>query len=104
MDKYWPYGLPEPEQKVSLLNEPNERFRDTGTATLLHRWPSIPLRAMLGDCLAQTQQLLARLEAGLVLPKGVCREEYEAVLRALYCRTADQIRVLQDALALEGLE
>jgi len=35
-DKYWPRDIPEPEQKVSLLNEPIA-FRDTGEATVLHR-------------------------------------------------------------------
>jgi hypothetical protein len=53
---------------------------------------------------AQLQQLLARLEGPVYLARDAPRAECEAVVRQLYLRTQDQIRVLQDALALEGLE
>jgi hypothetical protein len=100
-DRYRPRAIADPA--VSLINEPLV-WRDIGDAAVLRRWADIPLRGMLGDALALAQQLLARLEAGLVLPKDVCRQEYEATIRQLYLRTQDQVRVLQDALALEELE
>jgi hypothetical protein len=92
-------------QPVSLLNEVVE-YRDRGLATVLHRWPKqVPLRAVLLDALAQTQLLLARLDAGVYLAQdaAVCGRA-EVTLRELYLRTQDQVRVLEDALALDLLE
>jgi hypothetical protein len=89
---------------VSLLNETVE-YRDRGLATVLHRWPrELPLRAVLLDALAHTQLLLARLEGGVYLAKDAAGRRAEETIRQLYLRTQDQVRVLEAALELEGLE
>ena len=65
VDKYWPRDIAEPEQKVSLLNEPLI-FRDTGNAAVLRKWPKArPLHAVIAECLANIELLLAQLEAGV---------------------------------------
>ena len=64
MDK-WPHDIAEPEQKVSLLNEPIA-FRDTGDAAVLRRWPKArPLHAVVAETLANVELLLGQLEAGV---------------------------------------
>jgi hypothetical protein len=93
----------EPPQRVSLLNEMPE-YRDRGETTVLHRWPrAIPLRAVLKDALANLEVLLSRLEGGVRCPEDV-RAHYETVIRELYLRSQDQVRVLRDALELVELE
>jgi hypothetical protein len=68
-DRYRPRQIE--DEAVSLVNEEPE-FRDREGATVLRRWPKIPLRAVLADTLAQTQSLLARLEGGVY---GATRSE-----------------------------
>jgi hypothetical protein len=100
-DRYRPRAIDDPA--ISLLNEPIA-FRDTGEATLLHRWPKQPpLRAMIKDALAHVEVLLSRLESGVYCPADV-RAHYEVTIRELYLRSQDQVRVLRDALELVELE
>jgi hypothetical protein len=102
-NRYRPQRFDEDPPPVSLLNEVPE-YRDRSSATVLHRWPrELPLRAVLLDCLAQTQLLLGRLESGVYLAKDAAgrRAESETTIRALYLRTQDQVRVLEAALELD---
>jgi hypothetical protein len=74
-NRFRPRRYDEDAPPVSLLNETVE-YRDRGLATVLHRWPKeLPFRAVLLDALAQTQLLLARLEAGVYLTKDAARRE-----------------------------
>jgi hypothetical protein len=101
-DKYRPRQLDEIEgNDVSLINEP---VRREGALTHARWWSTHSLRAILAENLANAELLLDRLQAGVHVPTDVCRADYEATIRQLYLRSHDQIRVLQDALALEGLE
>ena len=101
-DRYRPRTLDDAEPP-SLINEPIA-FRDTGSAAVLRRWPkAMPLRALLGDCLAQTQSLLASLECGVQVPADQ-RLHYEAQLRQLFLRSQDMVRILQDCMELAELE
>ena len=99
VDKYWPRDIAEVEQKVSLLNEPIA-FRDTGDATLLHRWPKgRPLHAVIAECLANVELLLGQLEAGVRVA-----DNQRGLIRDLYVATQRQREVLLAALRLEELE
>jgi len=98
-DKYWPRDIPEPEQKVSLLNEPIA-FRDTGEATVLHRWPKgRPIHAVIAETLANVELLLAYLESGVRVP-----DNQRAMVRELFVATQRQREVLSAALRVEELE
>jgi hypothetical protein len=98
-----PRDIAEPQQKVSLLNEMPE-FRDREGTTVLHRWPrQPPLRTAIKDALAHVELLLSRLECGVYCPADV-RAAYETVVRELYLRSQDEVRVLQAALELVELE
>ena len=101
-NRFRPRRYDEDAPPVSLLNETVE-YRDRGAATVLHRWPrELPLRAVLHDALAQTQLLLARVEAGVYLAKDAAgQQRSEETIRQLFCRTQDQVRVLEAALDLE---
>jgi len=98
--RYWPRTIDDPA--TTLINE-EPVFRNRDGATVLHRWPSIPLRAVLADALATTEALLTRLESGVKMPDDV-RLHYETAIRELYLQTQDQVRVLRDALELVELE
>jgi len=99
VDRYWPHGIPEPEQKASLLNEPIA-FRDTGDARVLHRWPKgRPLHAVVAECLANVELLLGQLEAGVRVT-----DNQRDLVRQLYVATQRQREVLAAALRLEELE
>ena len=99
VDKYWPYDIPAPEQKVSLLNEPIA-FRDTGDAHLLHRWPKgRPIHAVIAETLANVELLLGQLEAGVRVA-----DNQRDLVRQLYVATQRQREVLLAALRLEELE
>ena len=99
VDKYWPHDIPEPEQKVSLLNEPIS-YRDTGDATVLRRWPKArPLHAVIAETLANVELLLGQLEAGVRVA-----DSQRDLVRQLYVATMRQREVLAAALRLEELE
>ena len=113
VDKYWPRDIAEPEQKVSLLNEPFI-FRDTGNAAVLRKWPKArPLHAVIAEMLANVELLLGQLEAGvrvadnqrdLVRQLYVSTQRQREVVRLLYVATRHQVRALAATLELEGLE
>jgi hypothetical protein len=52
------------------------------------------------EALTNTQGLLSRLEAGVVVP----RDQHRETVRALYVATRRQVRALAATLELEGLE
>jgi len=99
VDKYWPRDIAEPEQKVSLLNEPLI-FRDTGNAAVLRKWPKArPLHAVIAETLANVELLLGQLEAGVRVA-----DNQRDLVRQLYVSTQRQREVLLAALRLEELE
>ena len=55
---------------------------------------------MLVESLNSTQALLARLEAGVTVPRDQQRE----IVRLLYVATRHQVKALTACLELEGLE
>ena len=58
------------------------------------------LHAVLCEALTNTQALLARLEAGVTVP----RVEQREVIRLLYVATRHQVKALAAVLELDGLE
>ena len=80
----------------SLLNEPlppdNVRTLAQPKARSFH--------AVLCEALIDAQALLARLEAGVMVPRDQQRE----VVRSLYMATRNQVRALIATLELQGLE
>ena len=56
--------------------------------------------AVLCEALTNTQALLTRMEAGVVVP----REQQREVVRLLYVATRHQVKALTACLELEGLE
>ena len=108
VDKYWPRDIAEPEQKVSLLNEPLI-FRDTGNAAVLRKWPKArPLHAVIAETLANVELLLGswRVELLLGLLEAGVRvaDNQRDLVRQLYVATQRQREVLLAALRLEELE
>jgi hypothetical protein len=98
-DKYWPRDIAEPEHKVSLLNEAMT-FRNTGEARVLHKWPKgRPLHAVIAECLANVELLLAHLHAGLRVA-----DNQRGLVRDLFVQTQRQREILTAALRLEELE
>jgi hypothetical protein len=88
--------LPEPDPKVSLLNEPIA-YRDTGEAALLHKWPKgRPLHAVIAECLANVELLLAQLECGVRVA-----DKQRELVRELYVSTQRQREILAAVLRLE---
>jgi hypothetical protein len=55
---------------------------------------------VLCEALTNTQALLARLEAGVTVP----RQEQREIVRLLYVATWHQVKALAAVLELEGLE
>jgi hypothetical protein len=96
-DKYRPRQLEEIEGNgISIINEPTppENVR------ALVRPRQRSLHAVLCEAVINTQALLARLEAGVTVPRAEQRE----VVRLLYIVTRNQGRALSAVLELEGLE
>ena len=98
-DKYRPRSFEEMVEDpipVTLINEPlppdNVRALVQPKARSLH--------AVLCEALTNTQALLARLEAGVTVPRDQQRE----TVRLLYVATRHQVKVLTACLELEGLE
>jgi hypothetical protein len=80
---------------VSWINEP---LPPDNVSTLVPRQRSI--HAVLVENLNSTRALLARLEAGVTVP----RQEQREVVRLLYVATRHQVKALAACLELEGLE
>jgi hypothetical protein len=79
---------------VSLINEP------AGPDNVIALPRARSLHAVLCEAMINTQALLARLEAGVHVPRDSQRE----VVRALYVATRNQAKALIATLELEGLE
>ena len=58
------------------------------------------LHAVLCEALTNTQAVLARLEAGVMVP----RQEQREIVRLLYVSTRHQVAALAAVLELDGLE
>ena len=58
------------------------------------------MHAVLCEALTNMQALLARLEAGVAVP----RDQQHEVVRLLYVATRNQAKALAAVLELEGLE
>jgi len=98
MDRYRPRTFEELADDpipVSLLNEP---LPPDNVSTL--RPTQRSLHAVLCEALTNTQALLARLEAGVTVP----RVEQREVIRLLYVATRHQVKALAAVLELDGLE
>jgi hypothetical protein len=96
--RFWPRRFDEmasDRTPVSWLNEPlPDNVRSIGRAARR------PLHAVLCEALTNTQALLARLEAGVTVPRDQQRE----IVRLLYVATRNQAKALIATLELEGLE
>jgi hypothetical protein len=96
-DRYHPRTVDEIDGSgVSLLNEP----LPPENVSTLARTSQRSLHAVLCEALMNTQALLARLEAGVTVPRDQQRE----VVRTLYVATRHQVKALAACLELEGLE
>jgi hypothetical protein len=94
--RYWPQQFDGSDcTPVSWLNEPTP---PDNVATLVPRQRSI--HAMLVENLNSTQALLARLEAGVTVP----RQEQREIIRLLYVATRHQVKALAAVLGLDELE
>jgi hypothetical protein len=104
-DKFWPRGfeeLAEDPVAVSLINEP---VREHAPQALRPRARQRSLHAVLCEALTNTQALLARLEAGVHVPRAAAGGAREReVVRELYVQTRRQLKALSLTLELEGLE
>jgi hypothetical protein len=97
--KYWPRQFEELGSDpipVTLINEP---LPPDNVSTLV-RTKQRSLHAVLCGALTNTHALLARLEAGVTVPRDQQRE----VVRLLYVATRHQVKALAAVLELEGLE
>ena len=95
-NRYWPRQFHEIEgTPQTWINEP---LPPDNVSTLVPRQRSI--HAVLVENLNSTQALLARLEAGVTVP----RQEQREIVRLLYVATRNQVRALTSVLELEGLE
>jgi hypothetical protein len=95
--RYWPRRFDEIEDTpLTWINEPvpPDNVRSIGCAARR------PLHAVLCEALTNTQAVLARLEAGVTVP----RQEQREVVRLLYVATRHQVKALTACLELEGLE
>ena len=92
--KFWPCPIDELPDRRSLISEPllPENVISPRKTRSLH--------AILCEALIDTQALLARLEAGVTVP----RQEQREVARLLYVATRHQRDALAAVLELDGLE
>jgi len=96
-DKYRARPLEEIEGNgISIINEP---IPPENVRTLV-RPRQRSLHAVLCEAVINTQAPLARLEAGVTVPRDQQRE----VVRVLYVATRHQARALAATLELDGLE
>jgi len=82
--------------RISIINEPSP---PENVRTLV-RPRQRSLHAVLCEAVINTQAPLARLEAGVTVPRDQQRE----VVRVLYVATRHQARALAATLELDGLE
>jgi hypothetical protein len=80
---------------VSLINEPLREVIE-----LRPGQSAASLYALLVGLRNQAQALLARLEAGVTVP----RDQQQEVVRLLYVATRHQVKALAAVLELDGLE
>ena len=92
--KFWPCPIDELPDRRSLISEP--LLPDNVISLRKTR----SLHAILCEALIDTQALLARLEAGVTVP----RQEQREVVRLLYVATRHQVKALAAVLELAGLE
>ena len=96
-DKYRARQLEEIEGNgISIINEP---IPPENVRTLV-RPRQRSLHAVLCEAVINTQAPLARLEAGVTVPRDQQRE----VVRLLYVATRHQVKALAAVLELDGLE
>jgi len=98
-DKYRPRNFDELADDpipVSLINEP---LPPDNVRTLV-RPTQRSLHVVLCEALTNTRALLARLEAGVTVPRNQQRE----IVRLLYVATRHQVKALAATLELDGLE
>ena len=96
-DKYRARPLEEIEGNgISIINEP---IPPENVRTLV-RPRQRSLHAVLCEAVINTQAPLARLEAGVTVPRDQRRE----VVRLLYVATRHQVQALAATLELDGLE
>ena len=81
---------------VTLINEPLPPDNVRALVRPMQR----SLHALLCEALTNIQALLARLEAGVTVPRDQQRE----VVRLLYVATRHQVKALAAVLELDGLE
>jgi hypothetical protein len=81
---------------VSWLNEPVP----PDNVRSIVRPTKRPMHAVLCESLTNAQALLARLEAGVTVPRDQQRE----IVRLLYVATRNQAKALIATLELQGLE
>jgi len=95
--RYWPQQFDGTDSTpVSWINEPlpPDNVRSIGRAARRS------LHAVLCEALTNTRGLLARLEAGVTVPRAEQRE----IVRLLYVATRHQVKALAAVLELDGLE
>jgi hypothetical protein len=93
-DKYWPRGIDEIEDKVSLINEPLAAPEGTTALPTVYRQP--PLHGLIAGALANVEALIERLELGVR-----AQDNERALVRELYVQCRRQREVLAAALRLE---
>jgi hypothetical protein len=97
-DKYWPRSIEEIEgHGISIINEP---ARDA-VIELRPGQAAASLYALLVGLRNQALALQERMENRGV---RVARNDQREVVRLLYVATRNQVRALEAALSLEGLE
>jgi hypothetical protein len=95
-DRYWPRRFEEMVEDPVPTTIINEVVPENVIALPKSR----SLHAVLCEALSNSRALLARLEAGVTVPRDQERE----VVRLLYVATRHQVRALSAVLELEGLE
>jgi hypothetical protein len=98
-DRYWPRTneeLAEDPIPRSFINQP---LPPDNVRTLVRPNPR-SLHAVLCEALTNTQAVLARLDAGVTVP----RQEQREIVRLLYVATRHQVKALSAVLELNGLE
>jgi len=98
-DRYHPKTMDELMEDPTPTTILNEAAPPENVATLV-RPTQRSLHAVLCEALTNTQALLARLEAGVTVP----RQEQREIVRTLYVATRHQVKALTSCLELEGLE
>jgi len=98
-NRYWPRRFEEMAEDRTPMSWINEPVLPDNVCTLA-RPRQRSLHAVLCEALTNTRGLLARLEAGVTVPRAEQRE----IVRLLYVATRHQVKALAAVLELEGLE